>query len=113
MTTPVDGAVMSEAGVISALVNLLIAAADTFPKVFAATLVCLDAHPVQRRLVRADPGLQLEAFHEALRLDTPTQFQGRTVTEELEIDGHRLVPGQRVCFLFASANRDRRELPRA
>ncbi|MGB7036567.1 MAG: cytochrome P450, partial [Xanthobacteraceae bacterium] len=66
---------------------------------------------VERRLVRADPGLQLEAFHEALRLDTPTQFQGRTVTEEFELDGHRLVPGQRVCFLFASANRDPREFP--
>lgn len=109
MTTPVDGQMMSEAGLISTLVNMLIAAADTFPKVFAACLVCLARSPDQRRLVVSRPELQLEAFHEALRLDTPTQFQGRTITEDVEIGGHRMRRGQRVCFLFASANRDPRE----
>ena len=109
MTTPIDGATMTEAGVISSLVNLLIAAADTFPKVLASSLEHLYRHPDQRRRVLDEPGLELEAFHEALRVDTPTQFQGRTVTKAFTIDGHRLEPGQRVCLLFASANRDPRE----
>jgi len=109
LTTPVDGEVMTEDGVVSTLVNMLIAAADTFPKVFGACLVALHDHPEDRRSVVAQPGLGLDAFHEALRLDTPTQFQGRTVTEAFEIDGHKFEPGQKVCFLFASANRDPRE----
>ena len=111
MTTPVDGATMTDDGVVSSLVNLLIAAADTFPKVFASLLERLYRDPDQRRRVLADPGLHLEAFHEALRIDTPTQFQGRTVTAAFGFDGYRFEPGQRVCFLFASANRDPREFP--
>ncbi len=106
LTTPVDGELMTTEGVISTLVNMLIAAADTFPKAFAATLVALDAHRDQRRRVLEDPDLRLEAFLEAVRLDTPTQFQGRTVTEDFELDGHRIEAGQKVCFLFAAANRD-------
>ena len=109
LTTPVDGEVMTDDAVVSSLVNLLIAAADTFPKVFGATLVALAEHPADHAAVRHDPRLLLDAFHEALRLDTPTQFQGRTVTAPFEIDGHRFEPGQRVCLLFASANRDPRE----
>jgi cytochrome P450 len=109
LTTPVDGEVMTDEAVVATLVNMLIAAADTFPKVFAGCLVALADHPDQRQRVVDDPGLGLEAFHEALRLDTPTQFQGRTVTQAFEIDGHRFEPGQKVCFLFASANRDPRE----
>ena len=100
---------MTDEGVVSTLVNMLIAAADTFPKVFAGCLVALHDHPGDRRRVVADPGLGLDAFHEALRLDTPTQFQGRTVTDAFEIDGQKFEPGQKVCFLFASANRDGRE----
>jgi cytochrome P450 len=109
LTTPVDGEVMSDDAVVSSLVNLLIAAADTFPKVFGATLVALSEHPADRAAVVHDHRLLLDAFHEALRLDTPTQFQGRTVTAPFEIDGHRFEPAQRVCLLFASANRDPRE----
>jgi cytochrome P450 len=113
MTTPIDGVVMSDEGLVSSLVNLLIAAADTFPKVFAATLVSLVRNPDAAEAVRGDPSLQLDAVHEALRMDTPTQFQGRTVTAPFELDGHRMEPGQKVCFLFASANRDPREFPDA
>ena len=109
LTTPVDGVLPSDQAMVSTLVNLLIAASDTFPKVFAATLVFLAERPDDLQAVLADPGLRVDAFHEALRLDTPTQFQGRTVTEGFEVQGQQLRPGQRVCFLFASANRDPRE----
>ena len=93
----------------AALVNFQIAASDSFPKALAATLYRLWQHPDQRRRVAEDPALGQDAFHEAVRFDTPTQFQGRTVTRELAIGPHRLLPGQKVCFLFPSANRDERE----
>jgi hypothetical protein len=100
---------MDDEDVTAALVNFQIAASDSFPKALAATLHRLWQHPDQRRRVAADPALCADAFHEAVRFDTPTQFQGRTVVEELAIGPHRLRPGQKLCFLFASANRDERE----
>ena len=103
-TTPLD-----DEYVTAALVNFQIAATDTFPKVLAATLHRLWQHPDQRRRVAADPALCVQAFDEAARFDTPTQFQGRTVLEEVAVGPHRLHPGQKVCFLFASANRDELE----
>jgi len=103
-TKPLD-----DEDVCAALVNFQIAATDTFPKVLAAALHRLWQHPDQRRGVAARPQLCSDAFDEAARFDTPTQFQGRTVREELVLGPHRLRPGQKVCFLFASANRDELE----
>lgn len=100
---------MDDEDATAALVNFQIAATDTFPKVLAATLHRLWQHPDQRRRVAAEPALCGDAFDEAVRFDTPTQLQGRTVLEELAVGEHRLRPGQRVCFLFASANRDELE----
>ena len=102
--TPLD-----DEGVTAALVNFQIAATDTFPKVLAAALHRLWQHPDQRRRVAGDPALCEQAFDEAARFDTPTQFQGRTVLEEIAVGPHRLRPGQKVCFLFPSANRDELE----
>jgi len=104
---------MDDEDVTAALVNFQIAASDTFPKALAATLHRLWQHPDQRHRVAADPALCEGAFHEAVRFDTPTQFQGRTVREELELGPHRLRPGEKVCFLFPSANRDEAEFPEA
>jgi hypothetical protein len=103
-TKPLD-----DEDVTAALVNFQIAATDTFPKVLAAALHRLWQHPDQRRSVAARPALGSDAFDEAARFDTPTQFQGRTVLEELVVGSQRLYPGQKVCFLFASANRDELE----
>jgi len=94
---------------VHAIVNLLIAASDTFPKALAATVDRLAQDPDQRRAVAGDPRLVPGAFLEAVRIDTPTQFQGRTVVEPFDLGGRTLAAGERVCFLFASANRDPRE----
>jgi cytochrome P450 len=94
---------------VHAIVNLLIAASDTFPKALAGTVDRLATVPDQRRDVVRDRRLVPAAFRESIRIDTPTQFQGRTVLEPIEFGGRTLRPGEKVCFLFASANRDERE----
>jgi len=104
-----ESVAMDDDDVVAALVNFQIAATDTFPKVLASALHRLWQHPDQRRGVSARPELCADAFDEAARLDTPTQFQGRTVLAEFALGPHRLLPGQKVCFLFASANRDELE----
>jgi len=91
------------------LTLLLVGATETFPKVFATALLRLWQHPDQRRELQLDPSLIPTALLEILRYDMPTQWLGRTVTREHEIDGHPLRPGQPVLFLYPSGNRDERE----
>lgn len=105
----IEGGALGDEALVNAIVNLLIAATDTFPKALAATVDRLAASPEARRAVIRDPARLSAAFLEAVRLDTPTQFQGRTVLERFEVGGRTLTKGERVCFLFASANRDPRE----
>ncbi len=90
---------------------LLIGGTDTFPKSFANTVLRLHEHPDQGARVRAQPELVLDAFHESLRFRTPTQMLGRTLVKDIPIHDQTMRAGQKVMFLFASANRDEREFP--
>lgn len=90
----------------SHLTLLIIGGAETFPKTFANVTRLLAEHPDQRAQVVANPALVPDAFQEALRYWMPTQFLCRTVTNEKEIRGKTLQPGQPVLFLYPSANRD-------
>ena len=55
------------------------------------------------------PEMLPNAFLEVLRYDMPTQFLCRTVTQEVEVRGKTLKPGQPVLYLYPSANRDEDE----
>ena len=88
---------------------LVIAGAETSAKALALTVSLLARHPDQRRRLWEEPGLVVDAFHEALRFDNPTQFLCRTVARPTELHGQKLVPGQGVMLLYASGNRDERE----
>ncbi|MBW2423878.1 MAG: cytochrome P450 [Deltaproteobacteria bacterium] len=105
----IEGDSLRDEELVHAIVNLLIAASDSFPKALAGTVDRLAQEPDQRREVVDDPSLARDAFLETVRIDTPTQFQGLTVLEEVEFRNVRLSPGDRVCFLFPAANRDPRE----
>jgi cytochrome P450 len=91
---------------------LLIAATETFPKVFGGGVVRLWKHPDQRRELAAHPELIPSALKEIFRYEMPTQWLGRSVIRDHEIRGHKLREGQPVLFLFPSANRDEREFAR-
>jgi len=90
---------------------LLIGGTDTLPKVIANTLHRLYCNPDQRARVIADPGLAQDAFHEALRIDMPTQYMCRSLLADAELRGQKLRAGQPIVLLYASANRDEREFP--
>jgi cytochrome P450 len=91
------------------VLNLQIGAGDTVPKSIAAAFHRLWENPAQRAALRAQPDLAQAAFLEAVRVDMPTQMQGRTVTERFRWDDIVIEPGQKTMFLFASANRDSAE----
>ncbi len=105
----VDGDMMDDFRIASLACVVLIGGTDTLPKALSATVHRLWQHPDQRRELAADPSLTRDAFLEGLRLDTPTQHLGRTVTKEIEFHGETLKPGQKVMMMWASGNRDERE----
>lgn len=110
-TFELDGRRFSDADAASHVSMLVIGGSETFPKVLASCLRRLWEHPEQRAQLVRDPSGIPDAFNEVLRYDMPTQFLGRTVVRDLEIQGRRLRQGQPVIFLYASANRDEREFP--
>jgi len=63
-------------------------------------------HPGDADQLRARPEDVGRAIEEFLRWATPIVHLGRTVTEEAEIGGVRLGPGELVSLCYASANRD-------
>ena len=103
------GTPLSEISLLGTLQLLVVGGTETLPKVFAAALYQLWMHPDQRAAVAADPGLAPGAFWETLRHDMPTQMLGRTLTQEIELHGTRMRPGQKLMCLWPSANRDERE----
>jgi cytochrome P450 len=90
---------------------LMIGGSETFPRTFANLVRRLWEHPDARRECIADPKLIPDAYHEGLRYDMPTQFLCRTVVKPVEFHGKTFEPGQGVCLLYPSANRDEREFP--
>lgn len=109
MESDVDGDKMDDFRIASLCSVILIGGTDTLPKALAATLYRLWRNPEQRRELAGDPSLVQDAFLEGLRIDTPTQHLGRTVTNEVEFHGNTFKPGQKVMLMWASANRDERE----
>lgn len=105
----IDGEPLDEASLAQHLILFVNGGTDTVPKAFASAVLHLWRHPDQRREVAADPGLLAPAVREALRFDTPTHFMMRSVSRPFELGGRKLVPGQPVILLHASANRDERE----
>jgi len=109
MNSDVDGDKMDDFRLASLCCVVLIGGTDTLPKALAATLYRLWQNPDQRRELASDPSLVQDAFLEGLRIDTPTQHLGRTVTKEVEFRGKVMKPGQKCMFMWASANRDENE----
>ncbi|HEX5064506.1 MAG TPA: cytochrome P450 [Myxococcota bacterium] len=109
LTTDVGGDKMDDFRIASLLSVVLIGGTDTLPKALAATFYRLWKNPDQRRELARDRSLVQDAFLEGLRIDTPTQHLGRTVTKEIDFHGNTFRPGQRVMLMWASANRDERE----
>ena len=104
-----DGKPLPDDNIASQMATLVIGSTDSFPKIFAATVLELFRSPDQRAELAADSGLLPNAFREGLRYGMPTQFLGRTVIQPVQLREHRFETGQIVIFLFPSANRDERE----
>ena len=91
---------------LSTLMLLLVAGNETTRNLIGNGTLALLNNPDQLKRLRDNPDLLDSALNELLRYDSPVQLDGRIVREEVEIDGHRIHPGQRVICAIGAANRD-------
>ncbi|MBW2423234.1 MAG: cytochrome P450 [Deltaproteobacteria bacterium] len=91
---------------------LVIGGSETIAKGITLSISLLSEFPDQREILIRQPDLVLDAFHESLRYDNPTQFLCRAVAQETELYGQKLRVGQGAMLLYASGNRDDREFDR-
>jgi cytochrome P450 len=87
--------------------NLLIAAgSETTRNAIALGTAALTAHPEQWDLLRRDPSVWPGAVEEILRWSSPTLYNRRTATRDVEVAHQKIRTGDKVTLWWASANRD-------
>lgn len=93
---------------IAAMIDLLIFAGhETTINLIGNGMDALLRHPEQRALLDRQPALIESAVEEVLRYESPVQrTPGRVATEEIPLDGKRILAGQSLSFLLGAANRD-------
>jgi cytochrome P450 len=100
---------LSDAEIIGFCSLLGAAGNETVTKLLANAAVLLARHPDQYASLVADAGGIPNAVEEILRYWSPSQYQGRTVTREVEWYGQTVPMGARLLLLTGSANRDEHE----
>ena len=87
--------------------NLLIAAgSETTRNAIALGMAALIEHPEQWELLRRNPSVLPSAVEEVLRWSSPTLYNRRTATCDVEVAGEKILTGDKVTLWWASANRD-------
>jgi cytochrome P450 len=81
---------------------------ETAAKAIANGAMAFCRFPEQRSLLRKDRSLLPKAVQEILRLEPPSQLQGRTTSTDVTLHGVTIPKGERVMLLTGSACRDER-----
>jgi cytochrome P450 len=101
----VDGEPVPVNHVVGTCNLLLVAGIDTTWSSIGSALWHLACHPDDRRRLAEDPSLIPTAVEELLRAYSPVTM-ARIVSQEVEVGGRTLRPGERVLLPFPAANRD-------
>ena len=106
MVAMAEAGSMDEEEVRAAAVLLLVAGYDTTAKVLSNTLVALELHPEQRRLVVDDPTLLPAAIEEVLRWRGTVQSIPRIAVHDMTFGDSQISSGEIVHALIGAADRD-------
>jgi cytochrome P450 len=104
---------MTDEEVTGIMWNLVAGGLDTTTSLVSWALHHLGTHPDDRRRLIAEPDLMPSAVEEFLRHVSPNETLTRTVSHDVELDGHRLRAGDRVMTSWVSANHDEAVFDRA
>jgi cytochrome P450 len=91
--------------------SVLVAAAgsETVTKLVGNGAVAFHHNPDQWQLLLAEPDLIPGAIEEMLRLNPPSQYQGRFATRDIELHGTTIPAGSPTLLITGAACRDPRE----
>ncbi len=109
----VDGERLGDKEVLSFLLLLLPAGAETTYRLTGTLLYALLAHPEVLETVRREPARIDSAIEETLRWESPVQFISRETSREVEVGGAVVPAGDLVMVALGSANRDEAQFPDA
>lgn len=91
---------------VSILTDLALGGIVTATFVMSGAMYHLATHPEDRRALAEDPSLIPQAIEEFVRFYPPVVALGRSVTEDLTLEGHDFKKGDFVLLNYASASRD-------
>lgn len=89
-------------------VLLASAGSETVTKLMGNGVMAFHDNPDQWQQVLADPGLIPGAIEEMLRLNPPSQYQGRFTTRDVALDGGTIPAGSPTLLVTGAATRDPR-----
>lgn len=104
----VAGRPLSQLEQIGVITVLFLAGLDTTRGALGNIAAQLARRPELEAQLR-DPTWIRRDMDEFLRYESPVAIMARTVVEEVELAGHRFVPGDRVMVNYGAANRDREQ----
>jgi cytochrome P450 len=104
--TQVNGEPAPDNEIMGMLMLLVGGGFDTTTALTAHSLEWLSQHPDERSRLSRDRSLINPATEEFLRYFTPAPGDGRTIAQDLEVDGVVLKEGERLWLSWAMANRD-------
>ena len=105
----VDGDVAGVLSILAFTFTMVTGGNDTTTGMLGGSVQLLHQRPDQRRLLAQNPSLIADSVDEFLRLTSPAQMLGRTVTRHVTIGDTTIPQGRRVMFLYGSGNRDERQ----
>jgi cytochrome P450 len=104
-----DGDIAGVLSILAFTFTMVTGGNDTTTGMLGGSVQLLHQRPDQRRLLAENPELVSDSVDELLRLTSPVQILGRTVTRDVTIGDTTIPAGRRVMFLYGSGNRDERE----
>jgi cytochrome P450 len=102
----VDGELLNEYDLGRTMWTVTVGGLNTTTGLTAFAVRYLSTHPKLRQQLIEHPELYPEATEEFLRISTVARTSTRTVTRDIEVDGHLLKRGDHVFINRLSANRD-------
>lgn len=100
------GDVLSEEELLSNCMLILAAGHETTINLIGNGMLALLTHPDQLRRLQGDLGLIAAAVEELLRYDSPVQWTGRVLKQDVDLGGQQMQAGQGVNICLGAANRD-------
>jgi hypothetical protein len=104
-----DGDIAGVLSILAFTFTMVTGGNDTTTGMLGGSVQLLHQRPDQRKLLAENPDLIPDSVDEFLRLTSPVQMLGRTVTRDVKVGDVTIPEGRRAMFLYGSGNRDERQ----